>query len=261
MEETRHYSALIRHQYMDNKTVSQLGKLFRQTEALRRAMELVASGTTPDHAKWSATNSFVRAYNRFAQKYHELSHESVMTFNEDSLRSWAESLWPIQKGLFDQVYSELLILTSQLSDYENGASASISELSDLLSSNLRKVIFSKPNKESEVQNAVESLLVGRGYQKGVHYDRESGRVKYSGKDFIPDFNFHSLNTALEIKLIREGISPSTIVEQLSADIPAYKSAYSSILFCVYDLGSLRDVHEFQNDLQNTDGVRVCVVKH
>jgi len=224
-------------------------------------MEQVVVGTTPDHAKWSATNSFVRAYNRFARQYNILSKETVMIFSEENLRGWSDTLWPIQKGIFDQTYSELLILLSQLSEYEVGMSASISELVDMLSSNLRKVIFQRPEREIDVQNAVESLLVGRGYQKGVHYDRESGRVRYSGKDFIPDFNFHSVQTALEVKLLKEEGNPSLIVEQLSADIPAYKSAYANVVFCVYDLGVLRDIHEFQNDLQNTDGVRVCVVQH
>lgn len=238
-----------------------LGRLYRQADALRRAMELVVAGTAPDHAKWTGTNSFVRAYNRFANQYGTLAGQPVMVFDESQLRSWADSLWPAQKGLFDQVYAELLILLSSLAEFETGTSASVSELVDLLALHLRKVVFQRPEREIDVQNAVESLLVGRGYQKGVHYDRESGRVKYSGKDFIPDFNFHSLATALEVKLLREGGSASEVVEQLSADVTAYKSKYPNVLLCVYDLGVIRDVHEFQNDLENTDGVRVCVVKH
>lgn len=219
------------------------------------------AGTTPDHAKWSSTNSFVRAYNRFSKRYGELSGQSTMVFDESKLGTWGDTVWPLQKGLFDQVYAELLILISQLSEYEVGMEASISELSDLMSVNLRKVIFSKPEREVEVQNAVETLLVGRGYQRGVHYDRESGRVRFSGKDFIPDFNFHSIHTALEVKLLKQDMSPSLVVEQLSADIPAYKSGYAHIVFCVYDLGVIRDIQEFQAGLENTDGVRVCVVKH
>lgn len=246
---------------MEPDKVASLARLFRQSDALRRAMEQVFSGTTPDHAKWSSTNSFVRAYNRFAEKYYALSGEGAMLFDESKLTGWADTLWPLQKGIFDQVYAELLILISQLSEYEFGAEASLSELSDLLYVNLRKAIFSKPDKELEVQNAVEALLIGRGYQKGVHYDRESGRVRFSGKDFIPDFNFHSIHTALEIKLLKEGTHPSAIVEQLSADIPAYKSRYAHVLFCVYDVGVLRDIQEFQTGFENTDGVRVCVVKH
>jgi hypothetical protein len=246
---------------MNPDSVSQLGKLYRQADALRRGMEQVMSGTTPDHAKWSSTNSFIRTFNRFSRRYGELTGEAFASFDEKKLGDWANTLWPIQKGLFDQTYSELLILLSLLSEYEVGLQGSVSELSDLLSINLRKVVFSKPEREVEVQNAVETLLVGRGYQKGVHYDRESGRVRFSGKDFIPDFNFHSINTALEIKLLKENSSPSLMVEQLSADIAAYKAGYSRVIFCVYDLGAIRDVHEFQNGLQNTDGVRVCVIKH
>lgn len=239
----------------------ELGRLYRQADALRRAMEQVAAGTTPDHAKWAGSNSFIRAYNRFANGYQALSGATINVFDETKLRSWADTLWPTQKAAFDQTYTELLILLASLGEFETGASASVSELVDMLALHLRKVVFQRPEREIEIQNAVESLLVGRGYQRGVHYDRESGRVKYSGKDFIPDFNFHSLGTALEVKLLREGGSASDVVEQLSADVTAYKSGYPNVILCVYDLGVIRDVHEFQNDLENTDGVRVCVVKH
>ncbi len=42
---------------------------------------------------------------------------------------------------------------------------------------LRTVIFDKPQKEIEVQNAIEALLLGRGLNKGIDYDRESGKLE------------------------------------------------------------------------------------
>ena len=246
---------------MNANLVVELAKISRQAEALKRAMDNVMVGTTPDHAKWGAVNSFIGIYNRYARMFNTNTGQSAVIFDEGRLKPSGDTVWAIQKQHFDQLYAELLILMSNLSEFDTGLSFSISGLTDLLSTNLRKVIFEKPDTELQVQNAVETLLVGRGYQKGVHYDRESGRVRFSGKDFIPDFNFHSLHSALEIKLIKEAGNPSQIVEQLSADIPAYKSHYPNVIFCVYDLGALRDIHEFENGLQNTDGVRVCVVKH
>lgn len=43
---------------------------------------------------------------------------------------------------------------------------------------LRTVIFDKPQKEIEVQNAIEALLLGRGLNKGIDYDRESGKFEF-----------------------------------------------------------------------------------
>jgi REase_DpnII-MboI len=142
-----------------------------------------------------------------------------------------------------------------------GNIASISEIQDLLVANLRKVIFKTPENEVDVQNAIESLLIGRGYQKPMDYDRETGKVKFSGKEFIPDFVFRSYDLALEAKLIKAKQQISNCIEEMSADIPAYLSAYKTLLFCVYDLGAIRDVNEFQDGLQRQSGVRVCVIKH
>jgi len=145
--------------------------------------------------------------------------------------------------------------------FDIGISASISEIQDLLVTNLRRVIFRKPEGEVEVQNAIESLLIGRGYQKPMDYDREAGKVKFSGREFIPDFIFKSYDLALEVKLIKARGDVSKCIEEMSADIPAYLSVYKHLLFCVYDLGEIRDVIEFQDGLQKQAGVRVCVIKH
>ena len=51
---------------------------------------------------------------------------------------------------------------------------------------------------------------------------------------------------------------SSCVEEMSADATAYLSVYKNVLFCVYDLGEIRDVNEFQDGLQKEPGVRVCV---
>ena len=122
-------------------------------------------------------------------------------------------------------------------------------------------MFSEPALEVEVQNAIEQLLIGRGYQKGIDYDREVGRVKVSIKEVIPDFIFPRLGLALEVKLSKDKSKSRQIVDEINADIQAYSAKYAFILFVVYDLGSIRDEDEFKHDLQATDGVSVIVVKH
>jgi len=177
------------------------------------------------------------------------------------LENSMDTVWPVQKEIFETIYTATLILSGVLAQFDSGASASVSAIQDLLVANLRKVIYTKPEREVDVQNAIETLLVGRGYQKGGNYDREAGKLKFSGKEFIPDFIFLGFNTALEVKLIREQTQISKCVEEMSADIPAYLSAYGNLLFCIYDLGVIRDVAEFQDGIMKQNAVRICVIKH
>jgi hypothetical protein len=65
---------------------------------------------------------------------------------------------------------------------------------------------------------------------------------------------------LEVKLLKEG-RKSSIIEEISADITAYKKRYSRLLFVVYDLGVIQNEIEFKSDINIIDGVKVIVVKH
>ena len=159
-----------------------LKKLAIRVDGLRRAMEAVMAGTTPDHAKWGAFKNYARAYNTFAAEYIKITGQrDVHTYNLDKIKGSTNTVWPVQKEIFDTIYADTLSLSGLLFEFDVGMSASISEIQDLLVANLRKAIFRKPEAETEVQNAIESLLIGRGYQKPLDYDRETGRVKYSGK--------------------------------------------------------------------------------
>lgn len=62
---------------------------------------------------------------------------------------------------------------------------------------LRTVIFDKPQKEIEVQNAIEALLLGRGLNKGIDYDIESGKFEFSGKEYIQILLFLNYHYALK----------------------------------------------------------------
>jgi hypothetical protein len=190
------------------------------------------------------------------------NRNQVADINRNARPTSPESaLWPTHKQIFDTIFAQVMILSSVLTTYDTGTSASISSIEDLLAVNLRKAIYAKPSREVEIQNAIETLLIGRGYQKGLHYDRETGRVMFSTREFIPDFVFKAISTVLEVKLIKEGESPNKVVEEMCADIPAYRSAYGNVLFCVYDLGAIRDIAGFQSDFNAEASVRICVVKH
>lgn len=133
-------------------------------------------------------------------------------------------------------------------------------LSLFLKSKLRSVMFQKPEKEKDVQNGIESLFLGKNWERGNDYDRESGKFEFSGKEYIPDFVISKYDTCIEVKLVKEG-RKSHIIEEICADITAYRKNYSRVLFVVYDIGEIQNEEEFISDINKQDGVKIIVVKH
>jgi hypothetical protein len=70
---------------------------------------------------------------------------------------------------------QVLVATKMLYSSLEGSIAFINDeldnLENFIKSRLRAVIFDRPEKEVEVQNSIESLLLGRGMGKGIDYDR------------------------------------------------------------------------------------------
>ena len=122
-------------------------------------------------------------------------------------------------------------------------------------------MFEKPTKEVQVQDSIETLLVGRGMQKGIDYDRETGRVKVSVKESVPDFIFPKMAMALEIKVSKTNTHLRKIVDEINSDIRTYAKKYAFLIFLVYDLGCIRDELEFKHDLELEDQVSLIIVKH
>lgn len=131
---------------------------------------------------------------------------------------------------------------------------------DFFQARLRSAVLLQPQKELDVQDAVETLLIGRGLQKGVDYDREIGRVRVSAKEVIPDFILPRLSLAIEVKLLKPASRVREVIDEINADVAAYSKRYRSLLFIVYDLGHIRDEIEFKHDLEDPGNVSVVIVK-
>lgn len=245
----------------DTESYPRLKQLSVRVDALRRAMDSVMAGTTEDFAKWGVFKNYARIYDAYAREFCDITSLQVNLYKIDQLGSSTNTTWPVQKEIFDTIYADVLILSGLLAHYDVGRSASISDIQDLLAANLRKAIFGKPERELDIQNSIEALLVGRGYQKPINYDREAGAVKFSGRTFIPDFVFPNLSLAMEVKLIKDPSRVSSSIEEISADIPAYLSQYERVLFCIYDIGQIRDVFEYQSGIEKQEGIRILVIKH
>ncbi len=162
---------------------------------------------------------------------------------------------------FDTVYANAALLKSLLEGAIGYAEDQTQSLKDFIQADLRRAVFTPPDKEAEIQNGIESLIVGRGMAKGTDYDRETGRVKTSGKESIPDFIFLSLKLCLEVKLSKSTDKLRAIVDEINADIRAYAKRYERQFYIVYDLGTVRDEAEFRRDLEDAPEVSVLIVKH
>lgn len=244
----------------------QLRRLLSNTNALIEAMRYsptTASGEMANVGNFVSYKTFLRKYNELAdQAFPLLPSETVLgVFKIDSVSGIGDTTWPEQKEYFDMAYSNAALLKSLLEGAIGFAEDETHNLRDFVQANLRRVVFAAPNKEVEVQNAVETLVVGRGMAKGIDYDRETGRVKTSGKESVPDFIFPRLRLCVEVKLSKSADKLRAIVDEINADIRAYGTQYERQLYIVYDLGMIRDETEFKRDLEVAPGVAVLVVKH
>jgi hypothetical protein len=243
-----------------------LKQLLSNTNALLEAMRYSTATATGEFANVGAYIS----YKTFLRKYNDLAEQALpilpsqtilSVFTIDKVRGSGETTWPQQKEYFDMAYSNAALLKSLLEGAIGYAEDETHNLRDFIQANLRRGVFGVPDKETEVQNAIETLIVGKGMAKGTDYDRETGRVKTSGKESVPDFIFPRLRLCLEVKLSKSGEKLKAIVDEINADIRAYGTHYERQLYIVYDLGVIRDEAEFKRDLEDAPGVSVLVVKH
>jgi hypothetical protein len=244
----------------------QIKRLLSNVNALLETMRYSASTATGEAAnvgRYSSYKTFLRKYNDLAKTAAPLLANPAMLdlFDLGKVKGSGDLTWIHQKELFDQAYSNTALLKSLLEGEIGYAEDETHNLRDFLQGNLRRAIFAAPDKEVEIQNAIETLIVGRGMAKGTDYDRETGRVKTSGKESVPDFIFPRLKLCLEVKLSKSADKLRAIVDEINADIRTYGTVYERQIYVAYDLGIIRDEAEFKRDLEDAPGVSVLIVKH
>ncbi|MHC4122965.1 MAG: PD-(D/E)XK nuclease domain-containing protein [Planctomycetota bacterium] len=215
--------------------------------------------------KYSSYKYFIRKYNQLLNtiiqdKIVSLP-ETIDGFNFDKIPGPFDTTGIQQKELYDSLLVNLLILKNFLATRSDINRKEVISIKDHIKNCLRKVVYDTPEKEIVVQNGIESILIGYGLSKGIDYDRETGRVKVSAKETIPDFIFGRLNLALEVKLCKNKQKICSLVDEINADIRAYSKKYEKLLFVVYDIGCIQDEDEFKNDLDNQSTIFVEIVKH
>lgn len=250
---------------MDKQQLEQFKEFLHITNALLESMNTSLRTASENNYRWKFAGywQYARKYNQLIDAISRIMQiETIVDlFDMEKLPTIGDTVPAQQKAYFESVHANVSILKAYLESKLDIKADEISNLTNFLQVNLRKAIFRVPEKEVDVQDAIEQLLIGRGLTKGIDYDRETGRVKVSIKEVIPDFIFPRLGLALEVKLSKDKDKSRVIVDEINADIRAYSKKYSSLLFVVYDLGTIRDEVEFKQDLETTNEVALIVIKH
>jgi len=243
----------------------ELKKYLSYTKAVMDAMEMSISGQHElDVWRFSSYKEYIRKYNQLITdvvKFVKNLNIPAGYYDLEEVPGNTETIAMQQKQLFDSVYTNLAILRAYLENELDLKKDEVLSLRDFFQANLRRAVIRTPQNETDIQDVIEQLLIGRGLTKGIDYDRETGRVKVSIKEVVPDFILYRLKMALEVKFSKDKDRSKSIVDEINADIKAYSKEYARQLYIVYDMGSIRDESEFKNDLDNAEDVSVIVVKH
>src|SRR5580704_7560458 len=236
---------------MDQDTHSRLMTLIAQAKALQRAMDQSVSEKNKEFARYESFKIFAQRYNSLVEQVRPLIRNGVIVnrLSVENIKNPGSLVWPVQKQYFDMVYAEVAMLIAALEGQHDFAEVKTIELKDFFDSSLRRAVFTVPQNEKELQDIVEQLLIGRGFRKPLDYDRETGRVKFSGKEFVPDFIYKPANMFIEVKLVKTPERAKAVIEEINADIVAFKTRYSKGMFVVYDVGIIRDAREFMESFE------------
>jgi len=202
---------------------------------------------------------FQRRYDiLYAQVCTEMGLTSLPTGQPVQYKGPFDTLPIAWSGYLNDIIVEIGQLLAYLQNYMNVPIKVTSKLVEDIDDKLRAIIRKKPEDEREVQDAIENLLIAKDYE----FSREKVSIPYSTKCYIPDFTFDALNTALDAKLCNSESDEKKIIDDINADISAYKTRYLYVVFVVYDTGFIRDTLAFvKGIIKNNPNVYVTVVKH
>ena len=249
---------------MEEGERQRLRECLRWVDALVRSMETCLRGEDPTNVwKHGGYRQFARKYNQIAGMVAGMLElpPIVDLYDLDKMPGPGHTVGYQQKELFESVHANASILKAYLESQLGVVEDETMALRDFLQARLRSAVLKPPERERDVQDALEQLLIGRGLLRGQDYDRETGRVRVSTKEMIPDFVLPKLSLALEVKLVQDRQRTKTVVDEIAADTVGYSKMYRRILFVVYDMGFVRDEAEFCHGLEADGKVSVVVVKN
>lgn len=200
-------------------------------------------------------------YNDLAIEASKVLKRNLWIFNTEGMKSWENTVCLEQKRFFETILLYTRRLIAALESNIDFIDEEVENVANFIKAKLRKAVHSEPTREKDIQDCIENLFIGKGYEKGIDYDRETGKFNYSGKEYIPDFILPKLEMCIEVKLLKEASKKSKMIDEINADITAYSKKYKNILFVIYDIGNIRDETEFCRDIESNEGFRIIIIKH
>jgi hypothetical protein len=202
---------------------------------------------------------YIEEYNRilgstFAADPHVTNYFQFIDLGKDG--NPADVIGPMWKAYAEQAAVRLNSLAAYLQSKLGKAQQEYEQIIDLISANLRPAMHDDPKHERDVQNALETIFRVRG----LDFRREQETVGYSTKRYIPDFTFDRLALAVEVKLCKAREREKEMIDEINADIIGYAGRYDRCIFVIYDLGFIRDVARFSEDIEANPNVHVLIVK-
>jgi hypothetical protein len=171
-------------------------------------------------------------------------------------RNPADVIGPMWKSYAELAAVRLNSLASYLQSKLGLKQQEHEQIIDLINANLRRSIYSDPQHEREVQNALETIFNARA----LDFRREQDTVSYSTKRYIPDFTFNRISLAVEVKLCKAKDREKEMIAEINDDIIGYGGRYDRCLFVIYDLGFIRDTAQFSADIEENPNIHVLIVK-
>lgn len=250
---------------MDIEKTKQIKFLLLRCKKLKENMLRTLSDSSTDvTGRYTSYRHYAEEHRYLSNevgKVIDLSNERILFYDVNKMKGSGDTTWTYQKQIIESLVSYTDTLIAFLEKEAGFIEDEYSNLTDFLNNKLRSIIFNIPETEKEVQNAIECLFIGKGWQKGIDFYRESG-LKFSGRNYIPDFIIPKLELSLEVKLLKDESRKSKIIEEINADITAYSKEYQRQLFVIYDIGIIRDEIEFKHDIENSKkDIKVIIIKH
>ena len=118
--------------------------------------DILHNSTAAEIGRYSSYRDMACIYNDFAEQVRRVLKVSSMiyTFNIDQFPKYGDAVWGVEKKLLEQVYVSAKMLLSSLEGSLDFVDDEFDNIENFFSSRLRTVIFSKPEKEVEVQKPI-----------------------------------------------------------------------------------------------------------
>ncbi len=99
--------------------------------------------------------------------------------------------------------------------------------------------------EMEIHRALQALLAAHQ----IDFEREFS-IRFAGKNYRIDFVAVPLRLAIEVKLVKRTSKVGAVIDQVAADLEAYRSRFDRLLVLIYDLTGEVDLAEFTEQVSD-----------